>query len=396
MLLISNNYYTQIEVLKYQNLKKLTDCNNAALNLSLSRPDKYKNETYTEIRPPVYEDIKTEIKHENWGGYSIVSTRAKWKNLKYRKTSLTGPYLNKEEKVGLYLADLGKYISIAGHTHLSGACYIPALGIRSVYIDGKPYKGSKLINGSEKTSKKQLPQINTDLLEWIKNSYTGQIAPNDSVGEQESLYREQKIEQKFRNKPLIFNCHGEVNLSGIHLSGKIIVRSDSAIILNKTLKASGIIAIAPIIVVEKSFSGNVQLFARDSLLIDEDVNLGYPSFVSVCNPEGSKAFCFISEGASVSGGVLVVSQMEEGKKAELYIEKEADIHGIAYCSGSVSHKGEVYGSLYLNRFILKTKRGYYENHLLDAVVDPDKQYKNIVVPAILSGKTEMGLIDWVE
>ncbi len=395
LLFISNSYFSQIEVLKYQHLKKLVDSNNGAINLSLVNQSNEKNAEFQELQSSIYENVKTSIKQEQWGGFSIVSAKSEWKELNYTKSVLTGNYLFQEEQQGLYLADKGKYLSIAGETRLSGNTYLPALGIRSVYIDGVPYSGSSLIYGAEKTSKKELPKVSAELLSWISNAYNGNYNGQDSLGNLSSLFSEEKIQQSFKKDILVFESNKEIRLANISLSGKIIIKSDSAIYISKTLEASNIIAIAPIIIVEPEFQGSLQILASDSLLIDKNADLQYPSFAAIYNPERTKVFGYLEKGSRIEGGLLCIAGMGDGVDAELNLKEGTTVHGVVYCSGSISHQGEVYGAMYLNRFVLKTLRGYYENHLLNAVVEPQKQMEEMITPQIFLNAYEKGIIDFL-
>ena len=51
------------------------------------------------------------------------------------------------------------------------------------------------------------------------------------------------------------------------------------------------------------------------------------------------------------------------------MKKGVEIKGQVYHHGKVELLGNIYGSLYCEGFIRKTKRAYYENHLLDNVID---------------------------
>ena len=389
---ISNNYYTQIETLHYQNLKKMVDACNSLIHYSLGENAEKK----IELKDTGVDDsgIEASLHTEIWGGYSLAISKAQWHDINYSKAAIVGTYLFKEEKIGLYLADHGKYLSIAGNTELSGDCYLPALGIRSVYIDGKPYKGSKLIYGTEKTSKKELPKINSHFIDYIEKGLNGELG--DSIGNIGDLYRKDNISQSFSQKSILYHSSSIIQLSNIKLSGKIIIQSDSLLLVSKSAKIQQIILIAPLIIIEKGFRGSLQAIASDSILIEEKVELEYPSMIAVYNPAGNNAFCYISKDATVSGGILCAAKMEDGKSAELSIQEDAVINGLVYCNGSVKLSGSILGSLYVNRFVLRTARGYYENHLFNAVVDPEAQYKKLIVPHILAESNKRGILQWVK
>lgn len=393
LLLISKSYYTQIEILRYQNLKQLIDINNNTIIKQITASDEnlFKTEDNNSTGP--LNDLHVSPYVLKWGGYTLSGVKSSWKNVFYEKTALAGNRLFDHEKTGLYLADQGKYLSIAGDTKLSGTCYIPALGIRSVYIDGEAYRGGELIHGTEKTSKEKLPRLNEGLIEWMSKAYSGNYGMKDTLISADKLLDE-KLNRGFNKTTFVIEQNNILQIDDISLSGKIIIRSDTLIILKKSCFCSDIIVIAPRIIVESGFQGNLQLFASDSVLIEKDVDLFYPSFVSVYNTSSRKAFCYISEGALIQGGVLCGGESEGDNNAgELYISDDVEIHGLVYCNGRTKITGKVYGSLYTNMFVLKTDRGYYENHLLNAVVNPTEQYENLVVPEIFKSDRK-DIIQW--
>ena len=392
MLLITDNYYSQVEVLHYSSLQKLVDHTNSSVYAALAAlPD----EINTIPTDTIDQEIQSNSTKEQWGAFYLISGSSGWKDLKYQKTALAGQYLFANGKTGLYLSDKGKYLSIAGETKLTGNCYIPALGLRSVYIDGKPYKGTQLIYGKEKTSSRNLPELSPKLLEWLSKIFDGDVVLTDSLGNISDFNRKDSIIQNFSTKALSYEHDGIFEMKDIILKGKIIIHSDSTIILRKTCVTDNIIIIAPKIIIEKDFEGSLQAFARDSLLVEEGVRLNYPSFLSVYNNRATNAFCYISENAGIAGGILCGSYKAEDNNALLTISTGAEIDGIVYCNGSVTLSGKILGTLYVNRFVLKTPRGYYENHLLDAVIDPESQYKNFIAPAVIADYKNFGLAEWL-
>lgn len=394
LLFISNNYYNQVEILYYQNLKTLSDVGRSAVLKQIVEDKELSREEMKLDSSLQSNQFQFNSVYQPWGAFYISGCQAEWRNLKIKKAAISGNYLFDKEKIGLYLADEGKYLSIAGNTHLSGTCYLPALGIRSVYIDGEAYRGGELIHGTEKSSNQNLPDLNSDFILWLSKAFKGDYTIKDTLISEELLYQD-KLSRDFLKSALVYESKGVMKMQDMHLSGKIIIRSDTCIILKKDFKCENIIIMAPKIIVESGFIGSVQLFARDSLLLEEQSSLLYPSFISVYNVESKKTFCYISNDSRVQGGILCGAKTEKNNDAgELYLADNSEIHGIVYCSGSTRITGSIYGSLYTNRFVLKTSRGYYENHILNAVIDPVKQYKHFLVPAVLES-SKKGIIQWV-
>ncbi len=390
---IAKNYFVQIEALQYFSLKQIINNTYSGVVFLMESDSKSDFSSWTEIEKLTNDQITTEGKVESWGGYALVFAKSHWKNLSNQKAALTGARLFADEKIGLYLAEKDNYLSISGDARLTGVTYLPKLGIRSVYIDGKPYSGEKLLYGSQKTSNSTLPELKDDFVQKIQDFCNGYVG--DSIGKLSDLYKTDNIEQPFYAKSLLFSSAQTITLENIKLEGKIIIHSESRIIVENTASCEDIILTAPIVIINKEFKGTLQIIASDSVYIDEEVTLEYPSMIAVYNNKSSKSFCYLDEQSTVSGAVLCGSGLKNGTDAELYLEENALVNGLCYTSGDVQHKGNVQGTLYANQFVLKTSRGFYENHLLDGVVDPESQYENLGIPGCIENTNTQGcLIKW--
>ncbi len=98
-------------------------------------------------------------------------------------------------------------------------------------------------------------------------------------------------------------------------------------------------------------------------------------------------------------GVIFTNQSEFASDLQqtlITIEKEALLTGQLYADGFVDIKGEVRGTIWCNKFLLKTNSSVYENHLLDAIIDRSKLSAYYVGSGIIaSGKTKK-IIKWLE
>jgi hypothetical protein len=392
LLFIAGSHYNQVEILQYRQLKNLILNTNSAIQYGMSTSKKDEYSSWKVFEDSDSSQIKTNLKIERWGAFYLTSAKSSWKDMSYSKTALLGAYLFIDEKTGLYLADKGKYLSVAGDSKLSGTTYLPPLGIRSVYIDGIPFKGRDLVEGIEKTSEKKLPGINPQLTQWVEEAYNN--SPGDSAGYVSDLVQKEEIIQPLTGNSLFFKSTETIKLKNIQIEGKVIIHSDSLIYINRSAQLKGVILISPVILIDEGFNGSIQAFASDSVVIAENCALKYPSLVAVYNSAGSSSYCYIGSQTSIQGGVFSTAKLKDGADARLILESESEIHGIAYASGKTSLEGTIYGSMYANTFFLKTKRGYYENHLLNAQVIPDVQLEKFLVPDLLETNNTYNAIEW--
>jgi hypothetical protein len=382
-------------LLLYSMFSTLIDITNASIETRLADP----KDTSQTILKSIQSDkmsINTKSDIERWGGYFIVNASSSWRNFSYHKTGIAGTYLFSGEKTGLYLADHSIYLSISGNTHITGTTWLPGLGIRSTYIEGKSYKGSKLVEGKEMVSGKKLPLPDATMLAWIQDAMNRNYAFADSSGNMGSLYTLSSIYQPYCDKALLFETSDLLFLNNIILDGKIFIRSDSAIVVGSKCHTSGTILMAPKIIINEGFSGDLQAFATDSILIEKNVTIKYPGFIVVYGLSHPTPFCHLSEGTTVEGAVVCLPQKPGAESAKIVIDAKTVVDGLVYCDGSVSHKGRIYGSLYTGSFFMQTISGYYENHLLDAVIDPLEQSDDFLIPDIFGTKAGLSIIEWIE
>jgi hypothetical protein len=81
------------------------------------------------------------------------------------------------------------------------------------------------------------------------------------------------------------------------------------------------------------------------------------------------------------------------------ISAGAKIYGTVYCAGKVETRGKVFGTLYCDRFFLQTRQGYYENHLLDAWIDPkglEPEFTSGIFMETTGPNSMNRIIEWLE
>ena len=126
---------------------------------------------------------------------------------------------------------------------------------------------------------------------------------------------------------------------------------------------------------EKEFKGNLQIFASDSVIIQKNVTLTYPSVIGIVRNDQSPvvAVIVLSENDTIAGNVFAYKKAEEVlKQSGLIMAEKSLIYGEVYSNGFVDVKGTIIGSLMCNKILLKTPSSVYENHLLNVVIDRSK------------------------
>ncbi|NQX98794.1 MAG: hypothetical protein HRT73_13085, partial [Flavobacteriales bacterium] len=123
---------------------------------------------------------------------------------------------------------------------------------------------------------------------------------------------------------------------------------------------------------EKNTKGTMQIFAQDSIWIEEKCQLNYPSVIALIgkgNTEISRKI-IIEEDVLIKGVVFLYNENFDRKhQALISIGEKSEITGQVYSSELLELKGKVIGGVFCKKLLLKTPSSVYENHLMDAVIN---------------------------
>lgn len=367
-----NSKYTHTFMIK----KQLRSNVNSGINILLG--NKNIIELNTEKKISLFDEEESNnilLSRKQWGVYEIIRSKINNNYGNYYKMALTGDIIDSENALSLYLADLSKPLSLCGKTEINGICYLPKSGVKRAYIEGKSFSGKKLINGIKKESSKELPELPKTLKNINYNNLKSELLKTDSLITFFETLKINDTSVSFSNKTLILYSTETINLNNYSLIGNIIILSDKMIEVSKNSNLKDVIISAPFINIEQGFEGNLQAFSSDSINIEKNCNLSFPSCIGLFNNDISdfSSSINIGEQTTISGLTYLFKDNITRKNIPIInIGKNTIIKGQVYCNGMIQHKGKVWGSVYCNKFFLSTRSSIYENHLIDAVIDHSK------------------------
>lgn len=397
-IILSSHFHNRY-IVNTQGQAKLIANVNSAINLVLGKPEVLQVNQKKSV--DLFDDGEciVELEGKNWGMYSVAVASSVWHNYSFSKTAMFGDDIFNTEQVALYLADNNNYLSLCGKTILKGICYLPKLGTKRAYIEGQSFVGAKMVDGEVKASAKKLPEINKELLERNKNYLQGTFQPTDSIRYFEEFREKDSIVNTFHNKTLVIVSNNKIQLEFKFFKGNIIIYSKKEVEIQSNARIEDIIVYAPGVTVKTGFTGNLQIYASDSLTIEDDCIIRYPSVAGlICIDKNDKVrrFLKVDEQSEVSGAVFLYNTGSTSKiQPVLSIGKETDIYGQVYCNTLTELKGNIYGSLYTTGFILKTPSSVYEDHLLNAVIDFSKLSLHFAGISLLEQPKQKELIKWL-
>ena len=118
----------------------------------------------------------------------------------------------------------------------------------------------------------------------------------------------------------------------------------------------------------------MQVFAKDWVTLQEGAELYYPSSVCINNDDNEKELEIVLEKDSkVAGGIVFTGDSYQSSLNRMVtIEENAELIGDLYCYGKTQLKGKVVGTVYTDRFYLKTPSSVYENYIINGEINVEE------------------------
>ncbi|MCW3071754.1 MAG: hypothetical protein JWO44_1644 [Bacteroidetes bacterium] len=305
-----------------------------------------------------------------WGAFEIAVSKAIRHGQESTCIAQTGYGADGTDNYCLYVSDQDKPVAVCGTTILRGAAFLPKAGIKRAYIEGQNYTGSSLVYGEIKESSKMLPAFNKKLTGRISALAREQSTGNPSPAEENAGSR--KKTNSFFAPAMIISEKPAIIIREMY-SGHIAIISQTMITVDATASLEDVILYAPKILIKQGFRGNLQAFASDSILLEKDVLLDYPSVLGIVQQENAKknAAIVLSQGDSISGSIFLCNALSSQAlyPGGIIIREEVVVCGSVYTNGYADVRGSICGSLMCRNILLHTSSSVYENHLLNAVID---------------------------
>ncbi len=331
------------------------------------------------------------IKKRPWGAYEMISAYAQTGNNSSSRSAIAGYSSSQSRETSLYLADRNRPLQLAGNALLKGKCWLPRKGLDKAYIEGTHYSREKMIYGQSNVSKSTIPPIVGGKEHMWKDYLEKKLTDQDSALDFGEISAE--LSHPFYRKTLVFFSDQAIGLSGLQLSGNIVVVSGKKIVVDKNNRLEDIVLVAPVIILEEELKAELQAIARDTLIVKSKTELRYPSSLLVLG--GEKTYLSIESNTAISGCIISYAEAR-GRSLDLAIEimPDAIVNGLVYCKGNLEHMGKVNGLVLGNAFLLKTPSGVYENHLLHGEIDRSELASEFCGPAVEDWNNQTRIVKW--
>jgi len=234
----------------------------------------------------------------------------------------------------------------------------------------------------KKNSEKRLPVLSADRLTQFQQ-FLGKNPNADST-----LSKSDSINQSFLMPTRYFNFKKKAQtISGIKISGNVVLLSDTLITIDSTAKLSNIMIFAKSVVVKSGFQGNCQIFATDSISVGGNTRFEYPSCLGVLrfeNPgiKASQEKISLGKSSDFSGTIFTYEKSETALKPLIDLASQVKITGQVYSQGALRTKDsvEIDGSAFTSQFLYQNSFTLFQNYLINIAINSKK-----LSPYYLSG-----------
>ena len=250
---------------------------------------------------------------------------------------LVGRKYESDSKAAFWLCDRNRALSLAGDARIEGLVYMPLNGINYTEVNMRYYTGEQIPAEQLRISSKDLPPVDSTQFE-----YAGNLCRHNDK------------------------------------------RMELSVSVRDTVIYGSVVKIG------KGFRGNLQIFASDSVIVEDGAMLEYPSGIYVDSGD-RRPYVLLEKGSKVSGYVIVTSQNSDSQlRYPSYVQKAgAILNGLLYVDGSCNIEGDVIGAAYVKDCYYYSNGNVYAGTLYDArVVRSD----SLAFPIFLKGSYERKMI----
>lgn len=318
------------------------------------------------------------VRQTPWGILDVIAVKSWQHGAGYADSVVQMALVGKAPpSYALQLAEGIKALQLYGKTRLVGDVYLPRGGVqRGTDYVGMPYQGDVLVEGRRHPAQPvslHTLQKRFETLEALLETPANVFLESDS------------LIQPFHQAMAVLQPDN-FQTEGLVLKGHVLVVARQAIEVSAASILEDVVLMAPVIRIASGFQGSLQAFAWDSLVVESQVNLTFPSVLSLLPrpPKGVRGpQVVIGPESQVTGTIVIPRFQYSPQKSSVRLAPTALVVGQVLVTGIFEHQGTVWGSVACDEFLLKMPKGFYPNVLLDATIDRTQLPEAYLAPSVL-------------
>ena len=342
------------------------------------------------------ENDSVSLKKMHWGLFEVGVSKAFSGSKSVSKIIQFGYNPDTLSNAAIYLVDMGRPLSVSGNTIINGTAYLPEAGIKRAYIEGASFSGNQLVNGAIMKSNGKLPSLNKPILDRLLTYFQAGKSYKQNCIVENNLQKDTLI-RSYADTTLLVQFYGPKEISSAIIKGNIILYSDTIIIIDASTQLNDVLICASSVLVKSGFKGNLQIFCTDSIVVEANCQLDYPSALGIFKMDYKTMQPFIRVGnnSTVKGILFSYQNASDLKQTKITLSQSSLLEGEAYVDGFFEADGTVNGSVTCTKFLLNTPSAVYENYLLNAVIDIKKRSKYYVGSGMINTGNEKEMVKWL-
>ncbi len=336
------------------------------------------------------------IEKKPWGAFDVVLVTATKRHLADTLVALVGSQFAPANQGALYLANENVPLSVNEDAQVRGEAYVPkAEPARPANL---PVTGARrsgpAVTGTLRSSHLRLPVNCDSALLRLRDYAALQLQSWLAAGSRTSaVFRSQHV--SFAGPATVLYQPESVTLRGLSLTGQIVVVSSRRLVVEASNQLDNVLLLAPVVVVKAGFRGRVQIIARDTVNIERECELAYPSMVSAYSTSTAGALVLLGENTRVSGLVVAAQPNAATQPCIIRMAAGAAIEGQVFSAGTVENCGLVRGTLMCRRLVYRTPATFYDNYLVNALLDRPGLPAAFLTSPLLNAGAPTGIVAWL-
>ena len=367
----------------------------------------------------LFEKDATEALMQPYGFYLLCRVSSRIKNIGRESTYLIGDNSRELYRYAMVTGDVYMPVVVTGNTSITGDVSVGRQGIKAGVLKGVRYKGSQVVYG--RVFREDVSILPDNNLAMIKPQleYLEQISGEAAAFGDPDMFKisgnrlflnngvyvlDEADIYALRNAgiteiygPGTFILPTSTTLEGISLFGQITLFSRENLIISSGVHTENILVFAEDILISGANELCGQFIAFDSLSVESESYIKYPSVVALVEnkPWLKKRTITIGSGARVEGTVILCEkEPQPGRRSEhkMIISQSAAITGLAYSSNFAELTGSITGGIFVSAFNFYLSPTIYINWLKDARIDRTRLSNEFIYPLLFKKPYKLTMV----